>query len=271
MNSPPHRANILGGYNRVGIGVVHDGNGRLWSTLVFIQGPPLAVASTQFAPFSSASAFATQQFVEILARPPDAAGLADWTSSLEAGRASPAGMIASLATSPESALLVDPVNRLYWGYFDRIPDAGGVQYWVQRSRGGMKLGEISAIFAGSREFMGRYGNLPDDQFIDLVYRNVLRREPDLYGKAYWMAQLTTRQVDRGGMMVNFTESPEFKSDNAPWNSVVEVYVGMLRHAPDRATLDYWTNQIRSGAPLGSLSQMVLSSPEYRARFQTSTG
>jgi len=42
MNSAPHRANVLGDYNRVGIGAARDGTGRLWVTLDFINGPPVA-------------------------------------------------------------------------------------------------------------------------------------------------------------------------------------------------------------------------------------
>jgi hypothetical protein len=41
LNSPPHRANIMGDFNRVGVGAVYDGNGRLWVTLDFIKGPDL--------------------------------------------------------------------------------------------------------------------------------------------------------------------------------------------------------------------------------------
>lgn len=43
MNSPGHRANVLGDYNRVGIGVVRDGTGTIWVTLDFVKGPALAV------------------------------------------------------------------------------------------------------------------------------------------------------------------------------------------------------------------------------------
>jgi len=43
MNSPGHRANVLGDYNRVGIGVVRDGSGTIWVTLDFVKGPALAV------------------------------------------------------------------------------------------------------------------------------------------------------------------------------------------------------------------------------------
>lgn len=39
MASPSHRANILGDYNQVGIGVSVADDGRLWVTVVFMQGP----------------------------------------------------------------------------------------------------------------------------------------------------------------------------------------------------------------------------------------
>lgn len=42
MKSPGHKANVLGDYNRVGIGAARDASGRLWVTLVFIKGPALA-------------------------------------------------------------------------------------------------------------------------------------------------------------------------------------------------------------------------------------
>ena len=42
MASPGHRANILGDFNRVGIGTVRGSDGRLWVTVVFIKGPAIA-------------------------------------------------------------------------------------------------------------------------------------------------------------------------------------------------------------------------------------
>jgi len=40
LNSPPHRANILGDFNRVGVGVSHSG-GTIWVVLDFVKGPSL--------------------------------------------------------------------------------------------------------------------------------------------------------------------------------------------------------------------------------------
>lgn len=39
MNSPGHRANILGDYNYVGIGVSNESDGTMWVTVVFMKGP----------------------------------------------------------------------------------------------------------------------------------------------------------------------------------------------------------------------------------------
>lgn len=46
MGSDGHRANILGDYNRVGVGVVRDSSGRMWVTVNFVKGPPLVAASS---------------------------------------------------------------------------------------------------------------------------------------------------------------------------------------------------------------------------------
>ena len=42
MNSPGHRANVLGDFNRLGVAVVRALNGQLWVTLDFVKGPALS-------------------------------------------------------------------------------------------------------------------------------------------------------------------------------------------------------------------------------------
>ena len=50
MNSPGDRANVLGDYNRVGIGVIRDVHGTVWVTLDFVNGPALQGGQPQAAP-----------------------------------------------------------------------------------------------------------------------------------------------------------------------------------------------------------------------------
>ena len=47
LASPSHRANILGDYNYAGVGVTVDSRGKLWVTVVFMQGPADATSAPQ--------------------------------------------------------------------------------------------------------------------------------------------------------------------------------------------------------------------------------
>lgn len=118
-----------------------------------------------------------------------------------------------VAATPSAASAQSPVEgsieRLYRAYFLRAPDRAGLTYWVGRFSDGAPLPAISEGFARSPEFVDRYGRLGDGAFVDLVYRNVLQRSPDATGRGYWVQQLAERRRSRGGVMVGFSESPEF--------------------------------------------------------------
>jgi hypothetical protein len=274
MNSPGHRANILGDYNRVGVAAVRDGGGRLWTVVVFLKAPALQVApppppqvpASTFAPLPSAQAFAGQQFVDLLSRSADAAGLLTWTQALSSGAVTPARMVSDLVASTEARQLVEPVNRLYRAFFFRSPDAGGLSHWVGRLRGGAALSEVSNAFAASPEFAATYGSLSNQAFVDLVYRNVLGRSADASGLAYWVGQLSGGRLNRGGVMIGFSESSEYKAATNHWNKVVQLYVGLLRRAPDRTGAQHWIGQLRDGHSVSELAAALLASSEYRNRF-----
>jgi uncharacterized protein YkwD len=104
----------------------------------------------------------------------------------------------------------DSVLRLYRAYFLRAPDASGHGYWSEEYASGRRsLTAISEFFARSGEFVGRYGSLTHDQFVVLVYRNVLGRAPDQAGEDHWVQRLRGG-TSRGAVMVGFSESPEFQ-------------------------------------------------------------
>ncbi|MBK5223919.1 MAG: VCBS repeat-containing protein [Acidimicrobiia bacterium] len=102
------------------------------------------------------------------------------------------------------------VERLYSAYFLREADADGFAYWMQMRARGTTLGAISSAFATSAEFRRTYGALDDRGFIDLVYRNVLERQPDADGYAYWTDLMARGVLGRAGLMLNFSESAEYR-------------------------------------------------------------
>lgn len=106
--------------------------------------------------------------------------------------------------------MTDSVYRLYSAYFLRLPDQGGYEFWILAyASGDYNLTTMSDFFASSPEFQQRYGSLNDPQFIELVYTNVLRRTPDPEGFWFWLDELESGRVSRGGLMAFFSESEEF--------------------------------------------------------------
>jgi hypothetical protein len=271
MNSPGHRANILGDYNRVGLGATRDANGRLWTTVVFLRGPSLtAPAPTPnhpaVDPFPSAEAFTIQQYRDVLARSASADEVRRWATAFREGRATPAAVPTLLVSSAESAMVVDPVNRLYLAYFRRTPDAAGLTHWVGQLRSGAGLEGVSTAFASSEEFGSTYGARTDEGFVDLVYRNVLGRPSDEAGRAYWTRQLASGQMARGEVMTGFSESDENRGATALRNEIVETYVALLRRPPDDQGFEHWATERRNGSPLSELVTTLLDSDEYTDRF-----
>lgn len=113
--------------------------------------------------------------------------------------------------------MTDSILRLYTAYFGREPDLAGYDYWVGAfGRELAGLPTMSQAFADSEEFRVTYGSLDNAQFVDLVYRNVLGREPDPAGLDHWVRALDSG-YPRGSVMIAFSESEEYviRTETAP--------------------------------------------------------
>jgi len=99
----------------------------------------------------------------------------------------------------------DQVERLYSAYFLRASDRAGLDFWITDGR---SMTEVSEEFARSAEFQQRYGALDDAGFVELIYRNVLRRPSEAAGREFWLDSLADGMT-RGAVMLNFSNSPEF--------------------------------------------------------------
>lgn len=95
--------------------------------------------------------------------------------------------------------------ELYIAYFNRVPDAEGLGYWINRLNTGMSLTDIgesfyTAAIAYSAQ-TGYSANLSNGDFVRIVYKNVLGRpSPDQAGLNYWTNQLNSGQATRGTLI-----------------------------------------------------------------------
>lgn len=218
------------------------------------------VTSTKWSPFATATELVDRQYLDFYGRAADSGGRTYWTGRLTSGVETPASFIGKLLAAPEFEARIAPVARLYWAYFDRIPDTDGLKHWIGRTGSGTTLGQVSQAFAGSAEFTAMYGSLSNDDFVRLVYRNVLDREPDAAGLQHWTGRLAAG-VSRGDVMVGFSESPEYTATLRSKVRVVLAYVAMLQRSPDPGGLDHWASR---GAD--ALVPGIFASEEYKARI-----
>jgi hypothetical protein len=111
---------------------------------------------------------------------------------------------ATIAISPEAF----QVYRLYQAALNRAPDTGGVSFWINHAEHGVAIKTIAEKFISSNEFVSNYGaDTTNEQFVDLLYHNVLQRDPDPTGYEFWTEQMD-KGLDRADMLIEFADSHE---------------------------------------------------------------
>lgn len=91
----------------------------------------------------------------------------------------------------------------------RLPDAPGLDFWSTVVESGAFLDDVGDAFVSSAEFKAEHGEVNDSGFVDLLYNVYFDRDPDAGGYAYWLKALEDGSVDRGTLLVGFTESAEY--------------------------------------------------------------
>ena len=87
--------------------------------------------------------------------------------------------------------------ELYIAYFNRAPDAIGLNFWGTAFANGMSLQEIAALFIDQDETRATYpDSMSTNDLATAVYGNVLGRAPDQDGFDFWTTQLESGTVGR---------------------------------------------------------------------------
>lgn len=105
---------------------------------------------------------------------------------------------------------------LYRAAFNRTPDPEGLGYWIRELDRGQDFGSVvAASFITSPEFIALNGaNSSNEQFVNLLYQNVLNRAPDAEGNSFWLSQLDSG-FGRSNMLASFAVSNENIASVAP--------------------------------------------------------
>lgn len=134
-----------------------------------------------------------------------------------------------MATNFVTTAQLDKLVALYVGYFNRAPEADGLNYWSQTLLDGLNAGKTeAAVFteiANSFYDAGlQFGTFSAAQtvedFIKLGYANALgRSEVDAAGMQYWRAKLVSGEVSRGEFIQELIEDAYAFKGDATWGWV----------------------------------------------------
>lgn len=225
---------------------------------------PAALAVT-VAPFRTVDAFVDQQASDVLPAWPEPARAAG-ADAIEAGALAPDELVARLLDDPSgpAAHDVEPLARAYRATFLRDPDLGGLRYWLRRrTDGDLRLAAITEHFASSSEFRRRYGSLSNTAFVAQVYRNVFGRELDPSGRTHWVGKLDRREITRGGLIAQLSESSEFRRRSRGAVEPLGAALLLLDRLPTATERAAWSTFLE---PHRQAAAAILATEEYADRL-----
>jgi hypothetical protein len=162
-----------------------------------------------------------------------------------------------VASDPSSASL----DRLYLAFFQRQPDDGGWDYWVNQRADGRSLENIAEDFASGDEYLTRYGGEDFGAFLDLLYQDVLGRAPDVDGRNYWLGELDAGTVNRGTIVVYFTEGSELRTKSQARGELATLHRALgLPRPTDQESADW--RALRDSTELADAIETFLSANGY---------
>ncbi len=118
-----------------------------------------------------------------------------------------------------SANDLQKLEELYVAFFNRVPDANGLSYWIDQLAAGATINQIADNFYRAALLFptetGYNANMSTADFIKIIYKNVLgRTSVDQAGLDYWTSSLNSGKESRSSLVATILYSAHtFKGDS----------------------------------------------------------
>ena len=120
------------------------------------------------------------------------------------------------------------LQELYVAFFNRVPDADGLEFWINQYRDGQSIEAIAEIFyaAGvqASQVTGYSAGMSHADFVNKIYQNVLGRQDgaDADGLKYWTGALISGSASRGSLVKSILQSAHTFKGNQEWGWVANL-------------------------------------------------
>jgi hypothetical protein len=111
---------------------------------------------------------------------------------------------------------LDLVQYAYIAFYGRPADLAGQEYWAEQldTNGGDLAGIIDA-FSNSPEYDAQYGDLTNEELVAALYQQILGREADAEGLAYYVGELESGARTKGAIALDILNGPLNNPEAAP--------------------------------------------------------
>lgn len=136
-------------------------------------------------------------------------------------------VIADSASKISTANL-NRLMELYVAFFNRVPDADGLNYWITQLIAGQSINQIAIAFynagVANSATTGYSPTMSNADFVNTVYKNVLGRSTgaDAGGLAYWTGQLASGSATRGSLVASILDSVHAFKGDTTWGWVADL-------------------------------------------------
>lgn len=120
------------------------------------------------------------------------------------------------------------LEELYVAFYNRVPDADGLAYWIDQISAGQSITQIAESFyaAGvqNSSLTGMSASMSNADFVNLVYKNVLGRSEgaDSEGLNYWSEELASGRASHGSLVSDILDSAHSFKGDATWGHVTDL-------------------------------------------------
>ncbi|MFC7515263.1 DUF4214 domain-containing protein [Herbaspirillum sp. GCM10030257] len=117
--------------------------------------------------------------------------------------------------------------ELYVAFFNRIPEADGLGFWIDRHRAGQSIDQISEDFYNAAiqypSLTGYAVNMTPAEFVRIIYKNVLGRSGDTAPPEedvqFWAGRITSGAASRGTLIRSMLDSAHSFQNDPTWGWV----------------------------------------------------
>lgn len=152
---------------------------------------------------------------------------------------------------------IQTIVELYIAYFNRAPDAEGLNFWGSAFANGVSLENIASLILGDTETQQTYpASLSNLDFATQVYNNVLGRDPDQGGLEFWVNALDSGGVTRDQFILEALRGAKVAAPEGATAEEIALRQGDVEYLSEKTDIGTYFALIRGLSDVGEADAVM---------------